>query len=55
MYRTGVAAGHNSPTVFFLKRKKRKSRFIKKFLEQEGCELGLMICMTKNAYMTEDA
>ncbi len=54
MYRTGVAAGHNGPTVFLFKGKKRKSGFNDKFLKQEGCALGLMICMTKNAYMMED-
>jgi hypothetical protein len=55
MYRTGVAAGHNGPTVFLLKGKKRKSGFIETFLKQEGCALGLTICMTVNAYMTEEA
>jgi hypothetical protein len=55
MYRTGVATGHNSPTVFLLKGKKRKSGFKETFLKQEGCALGLKICMTKNAYMTEEA
>ena len=55
MYRTGVAAGHNGPTVFLLKGKKRKSGFNETFLRQEGCALGLTICMTENAYMTEEA
>ena len=55
MYRTGVAAGHNSPTVFLLKGKSRKSGFNDTFLKQEGCELGSTICMTENAYMTEEA
>jgi hypothetical protein len=54
-YRTGVAAGHNGPTFFLLKGKKRKSGFNETFLKQEGCALGLTICMTKNAYMTEKA
>jgi hypothetical protein len=31
MYRTGVAAGHNGPTVFLLKGKNRKSEFNKTF------------------------
>jgi hypothetical protein len=43
MYRTGVAAGHNGPTVFLLKGKNRKSGFNNTFLNQEGCELGSMI------------
>jgi hypothetical protein len=55
MYRTGVAAGYNGPIVFLLKGKKRKSGINKKFLKQESCVLGLTICMTENAYMTEDA
>jgi hypothetical protein len=55
MYRTGVAAGHNSPTVFLLNGKKRKSGFYNKFLKQEGYAVRSTICMTKNAYMTEDA
>ena len=55
MYRTGVAAGHNGPTVFLLKGKKRKSGFNETFLRQEGCALGSTICMTENAYMTEEA
>jgi hypothetical protein len=55
MYRTGVAAGHNAPTVFLLKGKKRKSGFNETFLRQEGCALGSTICMTENAYMTEEA
>jgi hypothetical protein len=55
MYRTGFAAGHNGPTVFLLKGKKRKSGFNETFLKQEGCALGLTICMTKNAYKTEEA
>jgi hypothetical protein len=33
----------------------RKSGLNKTFLKQEGCELGLTICMTKNANMTEEA
>ncbi len=55
MYCTGVAARHNGPTVFLLKGKKRKSGFNETFLKQEGCALGLTICMTKNAYMMEEA
>jgi hypothetical protein len=55
MYRTGVAAGHTGHTVFLLKGKKRKSAFSETFLKQEVCALGLTICMTKNAYMTEEA
>jgi hypothetical protein len=55
MYHTGVAAGHNGPTVLLLKGKKRKSGFNENFLRQEGCELGSTICMTENAYMTEEA
>ena len=31
MYRTGIAAGHNGPTVFLLKGKKRKSGFNETF------------------------
>ncbi len=49
MYCTGVAAGHNGPTVFLLKEKKRKSGFNETFLKQEGCPLGSTICMTENA------
>ena len=55
MYRNGVAAGHNGPTVFLLKGKNRKSGFNDTFLKKEGCELGSTICMTENAYMTEEA
>ena len=55
MYPTRVAAGHNGPTVFLLKGKNRKSGFNDTFLKKEGCELGSTICMTKNAYMTEEA
>ena len=55
MYRTGVAAGHNGPTVFLLKGKNRKSGFNDTFLKKEGCELGSTICMTENAYMMEEA
>jgi hypothetical protein len=55
MYYTGVTAGHNGPTVFLLKGKKRKSGFNETFLRQEGCALGSTICMTKNTYMTEEA
>ena len=55
MYRTGIAAGHNDPTVFLLKGKKRKSGFNETFLRQEGWALGSTICMTENAYMTEEA
>jgi hypothetical protein len=55
MYCTGVAAGHNGPTVFLLKGKKRKSGFNETFLRQEVCALGSTICMTENAYMTEEA
>ncbi len=55
MYHTGVAAGHNGPTVFLLKGKNRKSGFNETFLKQESYELGSTICMTKNAYMTEEA
>jgi hypothetical protein len=55
MYRTGVAAEHNGPTVFLLKGKKRKPEFNETFLKQDGCALGSTICMTENAYMTEEA
>jgi hypothetical protein len=55
MYCTGFAAGHNGPTVFLLKSKKRKSGFNEAYLKQASCALGSKICMTKNAYMTEEA
>ncbi len=55
MYRTGVAAGHNGPTVFLLKGKKQRVGYNNTFLKQEGCAVGSTVVMTENAYMTEDA
>ncbi len=55
MYRTGVAAKHNGPTVFLLKGKKQRVGCNNTLLKQEGCAIWSTVVMMENAYMTVDA
>ena len=56
MYRTGTPAGHNGPTAFIMKGKKRKRGMTDNFLVSQGCAPeGSTIEMTENAFMTTEA
>ena len=55
MHRTRTAGGSNGPTVFLMAGQRVRSGFSNQFLQEEGCEVGSSIQMTKNAFVTEAA
>jgi len=55
MFRTGLPSGHNGPTAFILKGKKRPAGINEELLIANGCEPGSTIAMTENAFMTDAA
>ena len=55
MYRSGVTSGHNGPTAFLMKGKKKRPGFTDKFLVEHGCEPGSTVVMTENSFMTNAA
>ena len=55
MYCTGNTDVNNGPTTFVMKGKKRHARYSEKFLENEGYAPGLIIVMTKNAFIIDAA
>jgi hypothetical protein len=55
LYRTGNIAGVTGPTIFLLKRKRKRDGFTDKFLVDKGAAIGSTANMTHTAFMTEDA
>ena len=55
MYHSGTPVGHNGPTAFIMKGKRRRKGITKKCLLNEGCDVGSLVYMTENAFMTDAA
>ena len=55
MYRSGTPVGHNGPTAFITKGKRRRKGITKKYLLEEGFDVGSTISMTENTFMTDAA
>ena len=54
MYRTGMAGGNNSQTVFVMASKQRHTGYTDKFLVDNGCEVGPTVQMNEKAFMAEE-
>ena len=52
---TGTAGGSNTPTVFLMEGKNRRSDFSDEYLAESGCAVGSTIKMTEKAFMKEEA
>ena len=48
MFRSGVTSGHNGPTGFLMKGKKKRAGYSDEFLVEHGCEPGSTVVMTEN-------
>ena len=46
MYRLGTPVGHNGPTNFIMKGKRKRKGITKNYLLDEGCAVGSTVAMT---------
>ena len=53
MYCSGTPMGHNGPTAFIMKGKRRRKGIYEKYLLDEGCAVVSTVAMTENTFMTD--